>query len=274
VLQAPEITCPASFSADADDGSCAAVVSFTGTHAATAIGYPVPTITYSPVSGSSFPVGTTTVTATATNSEGSDSCTFVVTVIDTQPPVVSAATASPNVLWPPEHQMIPITVNYTATDNCSVGCVVTVTSNEPINGLGDGDTAPDWQVVDAHHVMLRSERSGKLSGRTYTITVTCTDPAGHTVVRTTTVAVPKSQSKTGIGVDSTNPLGTSSSTATTTNAMPSASTGTSEYRGSVIYLPPSISDSVAGGSTLQNKASRRATSPARKKKRTRHVSTR
>ena len=32
------------------------------------------------------------------------------------------------------------------------GGVLTVTSNEPINGLGDGDTAPDWQVIDAHHL--------------------------------------------------------------------------------------------------------------------------
>ncbi len=89
--------------------------------------------------------------------------------------------------------MIPITVNYTAVDNCSVDCSLSVTSNEPINGLGDGDTAPDWQVVDAHHLLLRSERSGKGKGRTYTITVTCADPAGNRTVRTVTVKVPMSQ---------------------------------------------------------------------------------
>jgi len=251
VLQAPEITCPASFSADADDGLCSTTISFTGAHAATAIGYPVPTITYSPDSGS-FAVGTTTVTATATNSEGTDSCTFTVTVVDTQPPIVSSATASPNVLWPPEHQMVAVTVNYTATDNCSVGCTLTVTSNEPINGLGDGDTAPDWQIVDAHHVMLRSERSGKGSGRVYTITVTCTDPAGHSVVRTTTVVVPKSQSKIGAPVDSTNPLGTTSA------GTGNSSTGKG---GSVVYIP-----------YLNVQTGR--TSPTRKKKRVRTVSTR
>src|SRR6185437_14201284 len=124
VLQAPTITCPASFSLDADEGLCSTTVSFTGVHAATAIGYPVPTITYSPDSGS-FPVGTTTVTATATNSEGSDSCTFTVTVVDTQPPIVGTATASPNILWPPEHQMIPITVNYTANDRAKAAVAST-----------------------------------------------------------------------------------------------------------------------------------------------------
>jgi hypothetical protein len=89
--------------------------------------------------------------------------------------------------------MVPITVNYTATDNCPVNCVLTVTSNEPIDGLGDGDTAPDWEVIDAHHLLLRSERSGKGSGRVYTITVTCSDESGNQVVRTVTVTVPFSK---------------------------------------------------------------------------------
>jgi HYR domain len=270
VLQAPEITCPASFSQDADEGLCSTTISFTGAHAATAIGYPVPTITYSPDSGT-FGVGTTTVTATATNSEGTDDCTFTVTVVDNQPPIVSTATAGPNVLWPPEHQMIPITVNYTATDNCSVGCVLTVTSNEPINGLGDGDTAPDWQIIDAHHVMLRSERSGKLSGRTYTITVTCTDPAGHTVVRTTTVAVPKSQTKTGIP-DWMNPLGPPSTMAPTGSA--GSTTGTSA-NGSVLYVPYlNVTRPQTGASTQNGASSQRVKSPIRKKKRARSVSAR
>jgi hypothetical protein len=194
VLEAPTITCPANFSVNHDPGSCSAIVNFTGEHAATATGYPVPTIAYSPASGTSFPVGTTTVTATATNSEGSDSCTFTVTVIDNEVPVVSQPTNSPNILWPPNHQMVNVTNNYTATDNCpGLNCVLTVTSNEPINGLGDGDAAPDWQVVDAHHVLLRAERGGRGNGRLYTITTTCTDASGNVVTRTSTVFVPPNQ---------------------------------------------------------------------------------
>jgi hypothetical protein len=154
------------------------------------------TVAVSQASGTFFPVGTTTVVVTGTRLDGtSDFCSFTVTVEDREFPVVSAATVDKPTLWPPNHQMELVTVNYTATDNCSVNCVLSVTSNEPINGLGDGDIAPDWEVVDAHHVLLRSERSGKGEGRTYTITVTCTDPAGNTVVRTATVRVPKSQGK-------------------------------------------------------------------------------
>jgi photosystem II stability/assembly factor-like uncharacterized protein len=186
------LTCPSKITVANDAGQCGAVVT-----------YPMPTytgncgtVTVSQASGTFFPVGTTTVVVTGTRLDGTrDSCSFTVTVEDSEFPVVSAATVDKPTLWPPNHQMELVTVNYTATDNCPVNCVLTVTSNEPINGLGDGDTAPDWEVVDAHHVRLRSERSGKGEGRTYTITVTCTDPAGNTVVRTATVRVPKSQGK-------------------------------------------------------------------------------
>lgn len=184
------LTCPANITVPNDPGQCGAVVT-----------YPAPTytgncgtVTVSQASGTFFPVGTTTVTVTGNRLDGtSDSCSFNVTVNDTELPVVGAVTVDKPSLWPPNHQMELVTVDYTATDNCSVNCVLTVASNEPIDGLGDGDTAPDWEVIDAHHVLLRSERSGKGNGRIYTITVTCSDPAGNTVVRTVTVRVPKNQ---------------------------------------------------------------------------------
>ena len=50
--------------------------------------------------------------------------------------------------------------------------IITISSNEPVDGTGDGDTSPDWEVIDAHHVLLRAERAGNGSGRIYTITVT------------------------------------------------------------------------------------------------------
>jgi hypothetical protein len=186
-------TCPANIEVSNDPGVCGAVVTYaTPTETGNCGG----TITSDHPSGSVFPVGTTTVTLTDTRLDGTTTtCSFTVKVNDTEFPVVSQPINNPNVLWPPNHQMEPVTVNYTSTDNCpGLNCVLTVASNQPINGLGDGDTAPDWQVIDSHHVLLRAERSGKdKNGRTYTITTTCTDAAGNVVTKTSTVFVPHSQ---------------------------------------------------------------------------------
>jgi uncharacterized repeat protein (TIGR01451 family) len=112
------------------------------------------------------------------------------------PPVISGAAANPSSLWPPNHQWINVGIGYTATDNCGpVSLGLRVVSSEPVNGTGDGDTAPDWQVVDAHLVRLRAERAGNGNGRTYTITISATDSAGQTSTKDVTVAVPKNQKK-------------------------------------------------------------------------------
>src|SRR5262249_40950138 len=149
------------------------------------------TVAYDHASGTAFPVGDTTVTANATRRDGGTaSCSFHVVVNDTQPPALGTPSATPNSLWPPNHTMQDIAISYASSDNCSVACVVSdITSNEPINGTGDGDTAPDWQFVDATHIKVRAERAGNGNGRIYTATVTCTDPANNSTSRTTQVLV-------------------------------------------------------------------------------------
>ncbi len=182
------LTCPANVTQDNDPNQCAAVVN-----------YPAPTTTgdcgnvnCSPSSGSFFPVGTTTVTCQAA---AGPSCSFTVTVNDTEPPVISGASANPSSLWPPNHKMVDVTVSYTSTDNCGgmSNCALSVTSNEPVSGTGDGDKSPDWIIVNDHLVQLRAERSGGGSGRIYTITITCTDSAGNSSSTTVTVTVPHNQ---------------------------------------------------------------------------------
>jgi hypothetical protein len=143
-----------------------------------------------------YPVGTTTITWTATDTHGnSASASQTITVQDAQAPVVTNLSASPASLWPPNHTMQDVAVSYDASDNCGgVNCVIgSVTSNEPVNGTGDGDTAPDWVIVDNHHVQLRAERAGGGTGRVYTITVVCTDSSNNVTTKTVTVSVPKSQ---------------------------------------------------------------------------------
>jgi hypothetical protein len=51
--------------------------------------------------------------------------------------------------WPPNRKLMDITVSYNVADNCGPECVLSVTSNEPENVTGDGDTVPDWVIVAA-----------------------------------------------------------------------------------------------------------------------------
>lgn len=113
------------------------------------------------------------------------------------PPSIAGAGASRSVLVLPLFQMVPVTVFYSATDSCGAATAkLTVTSDEPVTapprdqGLA-GLTSPDWEVVDAHHVRLRAERSIKGDGRLYTIRIDATDAAGGTSSRTVTVLVPR-----------------------------------------------------------------------------------
>lgn len=130
----------------------------------------------------SLPLGTNVLTVTATDTATNTvSCSATITVVDTIPPVITSASASPNVLWPPNHKFVPIAVRATVTDACgpTTWKIVSVSSNEPGNGTGDGNTSPDWVITGAHTVKLRAERSGNDSGRVYSIAIQATDAAGN-----------------------------------------------------------------------------------------------
>jgi hypothetical protein len=148
---------------------------------------------------SPYDLGDTDVTLTVTDGKGaSDTCDATVTVIDEEAPVISSVTASPNKFWPPNHKMVPVTVTASVSDICDPEpvCLITeVASNEPVNGLGDGNTAPDWVITGGLTVKLRAERSGKGNGRIYTITVECADSSGNSSTDTATVTVPHDKGK-------------------------------------------------------------------------------
>jgi hypothetical protein len=114
---------------------------------------------------------------------------------DVTAPVVSSLSAAPNTLWPPNHKWVPVTVSIAATDNCSAvtSAITSVSSDEPVNGLGDGNTEPDWSITGALTLLVRSERSGLGDGRTYTLGITSTDAAGNATTSYTTVFVPHDQ---------------------------------------------------------------------------------
>lgn len=134
----------------------------------------------------------TTMGAFQTSNHGVNNAfvTKISNIVCTQ--TIESLTAKPNVLWPPNHKLIPVTVTAKISGNCSaVVCkIVSVTSNEPI----DSD---DAVITGDLTVKLRAERSGDGTGRVYTITVQCTDAAGNVTVKTVTVTVPHDQGDGG-----------------------------------------------------------------------------
>lgn len=149
-------------------------------------------------SGSFFPVGTTTNTFVITNATGnSATCSFDVIVLDYEPPVIKGIADELEPLWPANHKMVPIHLDYNVTDNC--GAIVTtdifVFSDEPDNGLGDGDKAEDWEIKDAHNILLRAERSGTGTGRIYYIYIVSHDNSYNYAFKMVTVAVPHDKGK-------------------------------------------------------------------------------
>ena len=114
--------------------------------------------------------------------------------VSNPPPVITNLAVDRPVLGAPNHKLEDVTLTYNVGDDCDEGLVpvIDITSDQPVNGTGDGDTSPDWEVVDAHHVRLRAERSptGR-SGRTYTITLTVTDSAGSSTSSSVPVNVPR-----------------------------------------------------------------------------------
>jgi hypothetical protein len=194
--QPPSIACPAPQVVECT-GPAGAPVTFAATATDVCEGALTPSC---PASGSTFPIGQGQASCFASDSSGNgSSCDARVTVVDTTPPTITSLTVTPNTLWPPNHKMKAVTVSATATDTCSgnapVCQITTISSNEPINGPGDGNTAPDWQITGLLEANLRAERSGTATGRIYTLEVTCEDQQGNTTVGTTTVTVPHDQGR-------------------------------------------------------------------------------
>jgi len=81
-------------------------------------------------------------------------------------PVCTTAQASPVSLWPPNHQMVPVTV--TGVAGAVAIAITRVMQDEPTSGTGDGDTGPD-AILSGGRLLLRSERADGGNGRVYTI---------------------------------------------------------------------------------------------------------
>ena len=188
------LTCPTDISVPNDTGLCGAVVNYTEPS-----GEGCGRVSCDYPSGSTFPVGETTVTCT---SSVGPTCSFKVTVSDTEAPVVTT-NGETITLWPPNHKYKTVQVSDLvagASDNCDASVnlgsvqISQVTSDEAENGNGDGNTFNDIVIAaDCRSVQLRSERSGNGNGRVYTITFKVTDASGNFSTATVKVTVPLSQ---------------------------------------------------------------------------------
>jgi hypothetical protein len=109
-------------------------------------------------------------------------------------------------LWPPNHKLVAVTVSGITdpdTGDTVTTTITGVTQDEPVNGLGDGDTGPDaFITAGSATVKLRAERSGLGDGRVYVISFTGTDSHGATCTGTARVTVPHDQRPGGVAVDS------------------------------------------------------------------------
>jgi hypothetical protein len=158
---APFISCPPDVTSSTATGTCGAIVSYTEPTESCA------TVTCIPATGSSFGLGATTVTCTATNSAGSSRCSFLVAVEDGQDPSPQCP-APITVAAAPGATSAIVTYAATATDNCggvTIACDYLSGSSFPLG------TTPV--------ICTATDESGETATCAFTVTVTCTpDCAG------------------------------------------------------------------------------------------------
>jgi pectin methylesterase-like acyl-CoA thioesterase len=178
---APVLTLPSDITVEATSAA-GAVVNFTATAADAEDGQLG--VLFSQQPGSTFPLGTTTVTASAQDSKGLTATgTFSVTVRDTTAPVFQNLTASPATITKPNNKMVSVAITARvadAVDASPTTRIVSVTSSE-------GGTS-DWRITGDLTLEVRAARNTK-AGRVYTITIETRDDAGNVSNRTVTVTV-------------------------------------------------------------------------------------
>lgn len=133
---APVITPVANIVTSIEPGGCTAKVEYS----ATVTDCNLKSVVYSPASGSVFPIGTTTVTITATdNADRQSTSTFTVTVNDTEAPVLHVSNIQANVTA----DSCTAIVTFTATaDDCTTATLIYSLSPTFTPAISSGATFP------------------------------------------------------------------------------------------------------------------------------------
>ncbi len=113
------------------------------------------------------------------------------------PPDCSKAGPNLKILWPPDHRWVKVKVLGVTDPN---GDPITlkidsIYQDEPVDGEGDGNTAPDGKGIGDPWAWVRAERQGLGNGRVYHIAFTADDGKGGTCSGEVRVGVPKSTAK-------------------------------------------------------------------------------
>ena len=152
---APVVTVPSTITVEATNAS-GNLVSFTVTANDPEDGVLAPIVT--PASGSTFPLGTNTVTATATDSHSvSATNTFAVIVRDTTPPVITLNGANPFTNF----QTVSF-VDPGATASDIVSGSVAVTTNSTVNVSAVGNYSVQYTASDARGNFATNMRTVKV----------------------------------------------------------------------------------------------------------------
>jgi uncharacterized repeat protein (TIGR01451 family) len=142
---------------------------------------------------------TATVSSATFDSELSNNTATTATTASNPPPDITLN--PPITLWPPNHNYHTVTVAQmvqSVRDNCPISIddvvIGMVTSDEPDDAIGDGNTINDIVIgADCRSVQLRAERAGTGDGRVYTVTLLLRDSGGFVVRAFFEVSVPHSQ---------------------------------------------------------------------------------
>jgi len=118
------------------------------------------------------------------------------------PPACNLAQPSLSTLWPPNHKLVAVGINNVSDpNNDQVAISITgITQDEPVNGLGDGDTSPD-AVLQGDKVLLRVERAENGNGRVYRVSFSANDGQGGVCGGSVNVSVPKNMQPGNNAVD-------------------------------------------------------------------------
>jgi uncharacterized repeat protein (TIGR01451 family) len=142
---------------------------------------------------------TAVITATTTDPNPGNNSASTTTVASASPPTITLK--APISLWSPNHKYQTVTIAQmvaSVSGDCSVSVadvvIEKVTSDEPDNAHGDGNTTRDIVIApNCRLVQLRAERDGSRNGRVYTITLRLRDGAGNVTRKDFEVRVPISQ---------------------------------------------------------------------------------